>query len=136
MIQGIDHIGIATHSIEESRKIYETLGLEVEEIEVVEHEGVRVAMIPIGETRIELLEPIREDSPVASYLAKRGPGIHHICLKTGELIGDCDRLRDGGFKVLRDQPTQGAGDYLVNFIHPKSVGGVLVELMQPNEDAG
>ena len=132
MIQGVDHIGIATRSIEESRKIYETLGLEVEEIEVVESEGVRVAIIPCGDgTRIELLEPIRDDSPIASFLEKRGPGIHHICLKSGDVHQDSNRLKEDGFRVLRPEPTPGAGGSLVNFIHPKSVGGVLVELAEP-----
>ena len=131
MIGRIDHIGIAVRSIAEARKLYEALGLQVEHIEEVPDEGVRVAMIPCGETRIELLEPIAEDSPVAKFLARRGPGIHHICLASDDIRSDDARLRDGGFQVLRPEPTRGAGGCWIQFIHPKSTGGVLFELSQP-----
>lgn len=131
MIGRIDHVGIAVRSIAEARKLYEALGLQVEHIEEVPDEGVRVAMIPCGETRIELLEPIAEDSPVAKFLARRGPGIHHICLASDDIRSDDARLRDGGFQVLRPEPTRGAGGCWIQFIHPKSTGGVLFELSQP-----
>lgn len=131
MIQKIDHIGVAVHSIEEGRRFYEHLGLEIEEIEVVEKEGVRVAMIPCGESRIELLEPTRDDSPIAKFLAKRGPGIHHVCLGTDDIDGHDQALRGHGVQVLRPEPTIGAGGCRVQFIHPKSTGGVLLELSQP-----
>lgn len=131
MIQKIDHIGIAVHSIEEARGFYESLGLHVEEIEEVESEGVRVAMIPCGEARIELLEPTRDDSPIAGFLAKRGPGMHHLCLGTDDIESDDARLRAGGSRVLRPEPTIGAGGCRVQFVHPKSAGGVLLELSQP-----
>ena len=131
MIGKIDHIGIAVHSIEEARGFYESLGLHIEEIEVVESEGVRVAMIPCGESKIELLEPTRDDSPIAGFLAKRGPGMHHLCLGTDDVDGDDAKLREAGMRVLREAPTIGAGNYRVQFVHPKSAGGVLVELSQP-----
>ena len=131
MIRKIDHIGVAVHSIDEGRRFYESLGLHVGEIEEVESEGVRVAMIPCGESRIELLEPTREDSPIAKFLAKRGPGIHHICLGTDDVEGDDQKLRDAGSQVLRPEPTVGAGGCRVQFVHPKSTGGVLLELSQP-----
>ncbi len=134
MIERIDHIGIAVTSIAEARKMYEALGLKVEAIEDVPNEGVRVAMIPCGETSIELLEPIREDSPVARFLERRGPGIHHLCLGTDDVKGDDARLRAAGLDVLRDQPTRGAGGCWVQFVHPKSAGGVLLELSQEPED--
>ena len=135
MIRGVDHIGIAVESIEESRKLYEALGLAVEEIEEVPAEGVRVAMIPCGETRIELLEPTREDSPVATFLAKRGPGIHHVCLASDAVKEDDGKLREKGYRVLRPEPTRGAGGSLVQFVHPRSTGGVLLELAQPSSGA-
>lgn len=126
----IDHIGIAVHSIEEARGFYEALGLHVEDIEEVESEGVRVAMLPIGESRIELLEPTRDDSPIAIFLAKRGPGMHHVCFGTEDVDADDATLRKAGVRVLRPQPTVGAGGCRVQFVHPKDAGGVLVELSE------
>ena len=136
MIGRIDHVGIAVRSIEEARKIYEALGLHVEAIEDVPNDGVRVAMIPCGETRIELLEPLSEDSPVGRFLAKRGPGIHHLCLASDDVRSESDRLREGGFQVLRPEPTLGAGGCWVQFIHPKSAGGVLLELSEGEHGHG
>ncbi|HEX2641942.1 MAG TPA: methylmalonyl-CoA epimerase [Thermoanaerobaculia bacterium] len=133
MIQKIDHLGIAVHSIEEGRKFYEALGLHVEEIEDVPQEGVRVALIPCGESRIELLEPTTPDSPIAKFLEKRGPGIHHVCLSSDALQADDARLRAEGYQVLRPEPTRGAGGCWVQFVHPKSTGGVLLELSQPGD---
>jgi methylmalonyl-CoA/ethylmalonyl-CoA epimerase len=130
MIEGIDHIGIAVASIDEARKTWEALGLSVESVEEVPAEGVRVAMIPCGTSRIELLEPTSEDSPVAKFLAKRGPGIHHLCLASGDVVGDDARLRRAGLEVLRDAPTRGAGGHRVQFVHPRSTGGVLLEISQ------
>lgn len=133
MIRNIDHLGIAVRSIEEGRKMYEALGLHVEEIEDVPHEGVRVALIPCGESRIELLEPTSPDSPIAKFLEKKGPGIHHVCLASDALKEDDARLRENGFQVLRPEPTRGAGCCWVQFVHPKSTGGVLLELSQEAE---
>lgn len=131
MIEGVDHVGIAVRSIAEARGFWEALGLSVDHVEEVEQEGVRVAMIPCGDTRIELLEPMREDSPIATFLAKRGPGIHHLCLRSADLDADDRRLRERGTVLLRERPTRGAGGSAVQFVHPKSAGGVLVELAQP-----
>ncbi len=109
MIERIAHVGIAVASIEEARKLYETLGLSVEVIEEVPAEGVRVALIPCGESSIELLEPTRDDSPIARFLERRGPGIHHLCLGTGDVAADDASLRAAGAEVLREQPTRGTG---------------------------
>ncbi|HTQ78530.1 MAG TPA: methylmalonyl-CoA epimerase [Thermoanaerobaculia bacterium] len=133
MIRNVDHIGIAVTSIEEGRKLYESLGLHVAAIEEVPAEGVRVALIPVGETRIELLEPTSPDSPIARFLAKRGPGIHHLCLASDALDADEARLRQEGAELLRPAPTRGAGGCWVQFVHPRSAGGVLLELSQPGE---
>jgi methylmalonyl-CoA/ethylmalonyl-CoA epimerase len=130
MIQRIDHVGIAVRSIEEAKGLYEAMGLHVEAIEEVPHEGVRVALIPCGESRIELLEPMTEDSPVAKFLEKKGPGIHHLCLGSSDVRSDDARLREGGYQVLRPEPTRGAGGCWVQFVHPKSTGGVLLELSE------
>jgi methylmalonyl-CoA/ethylmalonyl-CoA epimerase len=130
MIGKIDHVGIAVRSIAEARGLYEAMGLHVEAIEEVPHEGVRVAMIRCGESRIELLEPTTEDSPIAKFLEKRGPGIHHLCLGSDDVRADDGRLREAGYQVLRPEPTRGAGGCWVQFVHPKSAGGVLLELSE------
>ncbi len=131
MIGKVDHIGIAVRSIAEALPLYEALGLSVERYEEVAAEGVRVAMIACGETHIELLEPTREDSPIAKFLEQKGPGLHHICLGTDDVRADDAKLREAGLRVLRPEPTIGAGGCEVQFVHPKSTGGVLLELSQP-----
>lgn len=130
MIGKIDHVGIAVRSIAEARGLYEAMGLTVEAIEEVPHEGVRVAMIVCGESRIELLEAMNDESPIARFLARRGPGIHHLCLGSDDVRGDDARLREKGYEVLRPEPTRGAGGCWVQFVHPKSAGGVLLELSE------
>jgi methylmalonyl-CoA/ethylmalonyl-CoA epimerase len=136
MIPRIDHIGIAVRSIDEARRLYEQLGLEVEAIEEVPQEGVRVALIACGESRIELLEPTTADSPVQRFLDRRGPGLHHLCLASHSLAADDQTLRESGYELLRERPTRGAGGCWVQFVHPRSTGGVLLELSQPEETAG
>ena len=130
MIGKIAHIGIAVRSIAEARGLYEALGLQVEAIEDVPHEGVRVALIPCGESHLELLEPLGPDSPIERFLAQRGPGIHHLCLASDDVRADDARLRALGVRLLRAEPTRGAGGCWVQFVHPKSAGGVLLELSQ------
>ena len=130
MIQRIDHIGIAVVSIAAARAFYEAMGLIVEAIEEVPQEGVRVAMIACGESKIELLEAISPDSPIARFLERRGPGIHHLCFASDDLHHDDLMLRTAGVELLRPEPTPGAGGCWVQFVHPKSAGGVLVELSQ------
>jgi methylmalonyl-CoA epimerase len=127
----LDHLGIAVASIAEARRFWEALGLAVERIEEVPHEGVRVALLPLGEARLELLEPTDADSPIARFLAKRGPGIHHVCLASDDLAADDAALRAAGVELLRAAPTAGAGGARVQFVHPTSAGGVLVELAEP-----
>jgi len=130
MIERIEHVGIAVRSIAEARGLYEALGLRVEAIEDVPQEGVRVALIPCGESHIELLEPLSDESPIAKFLEKRGPGLHHLCLASRDVRGDDARLRAGGYQVLRPEPTRGAGGCWVQFVHPRSAGGVLIELSE------
>ena len=130
MIQKIDHVGIAVDSIAEAAKLYQALGLEIEAIEEVPAEGVRVAMIRCGESLIELLEATDEESPIARFLAQRGGGIHHLCLASSDVRADQESLEGQGFRLLRPEPTRGAGGCWVQFVHPKSAGGVLVELAE------
>jgi methylmalonyl-CoA/ethylmalonyl-CoA epimerase len=136
VIRKIDHLGIAVRSIAEGRVFYEALGLAVGAIEEVPHEGVRVAMIPCGESLIELLEPTSPESPIAKFLAERGPGLHHLCLASDALVADDAELRRRGVELLRPAPTRGAGGCWVQFVHPRSAGGVLVELSQPGGGGG
>jgi methylmalonyl-CoA epimerase len=131
-IKKIEHLGVAVASIEEALGFWrEALGLDLKEIEVVEDQGVRVAMLPIGESRIELLEAISPDSPIDKFIAKRGPGIHHLCIEVDDIDAKLAQLKARGVRLIDEQPRTGAGGALVAFIHPSSTGGVLVELTQP-----
>jgi len=126
----LDHIGIAVESIDERLSIYEALGLEATAFENVVEQGVRVAFLPVGESRIELLEPTGPTSPIALHLERRGPGMHHICLRVSDIRQTMARLSEQGFELLSEEPQRGAHDCLVCFVHPKSTGGVLLELSQ------
>lgn len=136
MIESIDHIGVAVESIEGARGFWEGLGLEIAEIEEVPQEGVRVALMRCGESWIELLEPIGPESPIARFLEARGPGIHHICLRSTDVRSDDARLREQGVRLVRPEPTRGAAGCWVQFVHPKSAGGVLIELSQRDPVGG
>ena len=126
----LDHIGIAVESIDSSLAIYRTLGIEVEDIEEVADQKVRVAFLPIGDARIELLEPTDDTSPIARHLERRGAGLHHISLRVRDIRAAMKRLAEEGYRLLSEEPLKGAHDCLVCFIHPKSAGGVLIELSQ------
>jgi methylmalonyl-CoA/ethylmalonyl-CoA epimerase len=128
----IDHIGIATRGIEESLGFWrDALGLEVKHTETVAEQGVRVAMLPVGEPRVELLEPTGPDTPVAKFLEKRGPGIHHVAVRVGDIRAALARLKAAGARLIDEEPRVGAGGCLVAFVHPAASGGVLLELVQP-----
>lgn len=127
----LEHIGIATNGIDEVVGFWrDALGLDVIETEEVEDQKVRVAMLPIGESRVELLEPTSVDSPIAGFLEKRGPGIHHIALRVEDICATLARLKSSGARLIDETPRNGAGGCLVAFIHPASTGGVLLELVQ------
>ena len=127
----IEHIGIATPKLDDALKFWrDALGLEVTHTEVVEDQGVRVAMLPAGETRIELLEPTGESSPVAKFLEKRGAGIHHIAVRVPDIRAALARLKTEGARLIDEEPRTGAGGCLVAFVHPASSGGVLLELVE------
>jgi LAO/AO transport system kinase len=126
----IDHLGIAVCSVDEALKFYEAqLGLQVATRETVAQEKVNVAMLPVGEPRIELLEATEPDSVIAKFIEKRGEGLHHVALKVPDLLSAVERLRSAGARVLND-PRPGAGGHLYVFVHPASTGGVLLELIQ------
>jgi methylmalonyl-CoA/ethylmalonyl-CoA epimerase len=127
----LDHIGIATNQLAESLAVWrDALGLEIDSTEEVAEQGVRVVMMPIGETHVELLEPTTPDSPVGRFLAKRGPGIHHLAIEVGDIRASLADLARKGARLIDEEPRLGAGGCLVAFIHPSSTNGVLLELVQ------
>ena len=127
----INHLGIATNGIDEALKFWsDALGLENVHTETVEDQKVRVAMLPIGETRIELLEPTSEDSPISKFLQKRGGGIHHIAVEVDNIEESLAKLKAEGMRLIDEKPRVGAENCLVAFVHPSSANGVLLELVQ------
>jgi len=129
MLKKIDHIGIAVHSIARARVFYEqALGLTCERIEEVAAQQVRTAFFSLGETHIELLEPMDTSSPIARFLEKRGEGFHHIAYVSDNLEEELVRAKSSGCKLINEQPVNGAGGKQIAFLHPKSSGGVLTEL--------
>ena len=128
---GIDHLGIAVRDLASARRTFEgLLGAAAVGEEDVPTEGVRVAFFRVGESAFELLEPTNETSPIARFLEKRGEGIHHVCLAVADIEAEVARLRGAGFQFAGDAPRPGAGGSRVAFVHPKSAGGLLVELSQ------
>ena len=127
----INHLGIATKGIDEALKFWQdALGLENVHTETVEDQKVRVAMLPIGESRIELLEPTSEDSPISKFLEKRGGGIHHIAVEVEDIDAALMKLKQEGARLIDENPRVGAEGCLVAFVHPQTTGGVLLELVQ------
>ena len=130
----IDHIGIAVKSIAEAIKVYEdAIGLKVTGYDQVDDQGVRVAMLDIGESRIELLEPTGPESPVEKFMTKRGEGIHHIAVAVDDIEKTLDQLRAAGVRLVDNAPRRGAHNTRTAFIHPSSTHGVLLELVQHGE---
>ncbi|MDX8291061.1 methylmalonyl-CoA epimerase [Metabacillus indicus] len=131
MVKKVDHIGVAVHSIEEVLPFYqETLGLKLEGMETVEEQGVKVAFLKAGETKIELLEPVSKESAVARFIEKRGEGIHHLALAVDDIKMRIQELKEHGIKMIDETPRNGAGGASIAFLHPKAANGVLVELCE------
>ena len=128
MLQKIDHLGIAVHSIAEARHFYETvLGLTCEKEEEVASQKVRTAFFTLGETHIELLEPTADDSPIAKFLSSRGEGLHHVAYRSSDVDEQLKQAKDNGCKLIHETPITGAGNKQVAFLHPKSSHGLLTE---------
>jgi methylmalonyl-CoA epimerase len=125
----IDHLGIAVKSLAMARSIYEKLGMHVSPEEIVEEEKVRLVMVPVGESRLELLEATSEDSTIAKYIAKHGEGLHHICLRVSDLEAAVAKLKSDGVRLVSNEIKIGAGGHRYMFVHPQSAGGVLLELV-------
>ncbi len=131
MIKKISHIGIAVKNIEEARKLYEEVfGLKVGDIETSEEQKVKIAFIPIGDTRIELLEATDPQSPIAKFIESRGEGVHHIAFETDNIEAELLRFKEKGLRLIDEKPRPGAHGTKIAFIHPKSTLGVLFELCE------
>ncbi len=127
----LEHVGIAVKNLDEADKLYtRMLGSEPYKHELVPTEGVVTSFYRLGEVKLELLEANTEHSAIAKFIEKKGEGLHHIAFEVQDIISEADRLRAEGFEVLYDEPKKGADNKLVNFVHPKSAGGVLIELCQ------
>jgi methylmalonyl-CoA/ethylmalonyl-CoA epimerase len=126
----IDHLGIAVKSLAQAKSFYEKLGMAVMPEETVAQEKVRLAMVPLGGSRIELLEPLSEESPIAKFIAKRGEGLHHVSLRVDNLASTVENLKKSGVRLVNEQIQIGAGGHLYVFVHPSSAGGVLLELVE------
>ncbi len=127
----VDHIGIAVTGLDEALAVWrDALGLDVEHTEDVAEQGVRVTMLPLGESHIELLEPLSEHSPVGKFIEKRGPGIHHIAVRVPDIKAALAQLKARGTRLIDETPRVGARGCLVAFVHPSSANGVLLELVE------
>jgi len=129
----IDHLGIAVKSLSAAKAIYEKLNLEVSAEETVADEQVRLVMVPVGESRLELLEPTSENSTIAKFIAKRGEGLHHIALRVPDLEAAVERLKKQGVRLVSEEIKVGAGNHRYIFVHPASTAGVLLELVERTE---
>jgi len=133
MIEKIHHIGIAVHSLDEALKFYrDTLGLPVHASATVEDQGVKAALLTIGESEIELLEPLSPESGVGKFLERKGEGLHHICFQTNDVSAELEGLKAKGVQLIDEKPRRGLAG-MICFLHPKASGGALVELATPVE---
>lgn len=135
LVKQIDHIAIAVNDIDEASKFFvDVLGLEVSAPEDVPEQKTRVAFVQIGEVRIEFVQPMSDDSPVAKHIAKRGQGIHHIAYETGDIVSALDALKAKDVPLIDKEPRVGAHEAKIAFVHPKGVSGVLTELCEQTKD--
>lgn len=131
MVKKVDHIGVAVKSLDEALKFYtEVLGLDLQGIEVVEDQKVKVAFLPVGDAEIELLESTDPEGPIAKYIEKKGAGLQHIAFRVDDIEKALDEMREKGVRLIDEKPRYGAGGAKIAFLHPKSTYGVLVELSE------
>jgi len=134
MFDRIDHIGVATDDLDASLDLYgSTFEMEIAHRETVEEQGVEAVLLDVGEGHVELLLPLGEDTPVGRYLARRGPGLHHVAYAVGDIDAELSRLRDAGVELIDAEPRTGILDSRVAFLHPRATGGVLTEIVEPAE---
>jgi methylmalonyl-CoA/ethylmalonyl-CoA epimerase len=128
----IDHIGVATDDLEGALALYEqTFGMPLAHRETVESQGVEAVLLDVGEGHVELLRPLGEDTPVGKYLAKQGPGLHHVAYAVSDIDETLGKLKEAGVELIDSEPRIGIRDSRVAFLHPRSTGGVLTELVEP-----
>jgi len=136
LLKHLDHVGIAVKDLEQSLKFYcDQLGLDETSREEVEEQKVKVAFLPAGESKLELLEPTSSDSPVEKFIHSRGEGVHHLALRVTRLEEKLNQLKEQGVRLIDEKPRRGAGGALVAFIHPRSTGGVLLELCEKPDES-
>ena len=134
MLGRIDHIGVATDDLDGAIALYErTLGMPVAHRETVESQGVEAVLLDVGEGHVELLRPLGPDTPVGKYLDKKGPGLHHVAYAVADIDGVLGELKESGIDLIDSEPRAGIRDSRVAFLHPRSTGGVLTEIVEPAE---
>jgi methylmalonyl-CoA/ethylmalonyl-CoA epimerase len=137
MVKKIDHIAIAVHNLEEAVTFYQKfLGLSLDGVEEIEGMDTKVGFLAVGETKIELVQPTKEETGLAKFLTARGPGIHHICLEVDDIEAELRAFKEKGALLIDETPRKGAHGMKVGFIHPKTSGGVLIELCEPSHTKG
>jgi methylmalonyl-CoA/ethylmalonyl-CoA epimerase len=134
MLGRIDHIGVATDDLEGAITLYEkTLGMPLAHRETVESQGVEAVLLDVGDGHVELLRPLGDDTPVGKYLAKKGPGLHHVAYAVDDIDATLSQLKESGVELIDQEPRAGIRDSRVAFVHPKATGGVLTEIVEPAE---
>ena len=134
MFAQIDHVGVAVEDLDAAIALHErTYGLALAHREVVEEQGVEAVLLDVGESHVELLRPLQPDTAVGRFLASRGPGLHHVAYRVDDIDAALDALRDRGVQLIDETPRAGIRDSRVAFVHPRSTGGVLTEIVQPAE---
>ena len=134
MLGRIDHIGVATEDLDEAIALYrDTFGMPVAHRETLESQGVEAVLLDVGEGHVELLRPLGPDTPVGKFLEKKGPGLHHVAYAVDDIEGVLDNLKEAGIELIDSEPRVGIRDSRVAFVHPRSTGGVLTELVEPSE---
>jgi methylmalonyl-CoA epimerase len=134
MFAQIDHVGVAVEDLDAAIALHEqTYGLALAHREVVEEQGVEAVLLDVGASHVELLRPLQPDTAVGRFLASRGPGLHHVAYRVGDIDAALDALRDRGVQLIDETPRAGIRDSRVAFVHPRSTGGVLTEIVQPAE---
>jgi methylmalonyl-CoA/ethylmalonyl-CoA epimerase len=137
MLGRIDHIGVATEDLDDAIALYEgTLGMPVAHRETVESQGVEAVLLDVGDGHVELLRPLSPDSPIGRYLEKRGPGLHHVAYAVADIDDVLVKLREAGIELIDSEPRVGIRDSRVAFVHPRSTGGVLTEIVEPSGQDG
>ena len=134
MFEAVDHLGVAVEDLDAAIELYsQGLGMPLQHRETVAEQGVEAALLGVGDSHVELLQPLGEDTPVGRFLAKRGPGLHHAAYRCADVAAALEQCRARGLRLIDEQPRRGIRDSQVAFLHPASTGGVLTELVQPAE---